>query len=168
MASYATCLFSTLVVKTSRNVKIWEMQWQHLRALTQHIVGKMYLNGQQQSGNVSRLDLHRDVKVQSNPEPLEGVEVASPGAEEVAGLNLLRAGNDAGLVVLAPLADLAVPQPELPEAADESGWHFLEIKMTGYVSRDQCRKSVSIWVIRNLFLIYICYFQTHRCETISI
>ena len=81
----------------------------------------MYLNGQQQSGNVSRLDLHRDVKVQSNPEPLEGVEVASPGAEEVAGLNLLRAGSDAGLVVLAPLADLAVPQPELPEAADESG-----------------------------------------------
>ena len=84
-----------------------------------------YLNSEQQSGNVPRLDLHRDVKVQTDPEAFEGVKVAAAGAEEVSGLDLLGAGDDAGLVVLTPLADLAVSKPELSEAADEPGGHFL-------------------------------------------
>ncbi len=53
--------------------------------------------------------------------------MSTPGAEEVAGLHLLGAGDNAGLVVLAPLADLAVAKAELAEAADEAGRHFLKV-----------------------------------------
>jgi hypothetical protein len=78
-----------------------------------------HLNGKQQSGNVSWFDLHGDVEIKTDPEPLEGVKVTAARAKEVSGLDFLRAGNDSGPVVLAPFSDLAVAEPELAEAADE-------------------------------------------------
>jgi hypothetical protein len=64
--------------------------------------------------------LHGDVEIKTDPEPLEGVKVTAARAEEVSGLDFLRAGNDSGSVVLAPFTDLAVAKPELAEAADKS------------------------------------------------
>ena len=59
--------------------------------------------------------------------------MAAAGAEEVSRLDLFGARDDPGLVVLAPLSDLAVTKPELSQATDEPGGHFLEMKRVGTV-----------------------------------
>jgi hypothetical protein len=59
------------------------------------------------------------------------MEIAAAGAEVVSGLHLLGAGDDAGAVVLAPLADLAVAEAELAQAAHEAGRNFLQGQQRG-------------------------------------
>ena len=70
------------------------------------------------------LDLHGDVKVEPDPELLEGVDESSLRPDERAGLDLLRAGLDAAAVVVAPLADPLPLQAEVPQAADEARGHL--------------------------------------------
>ena len=75
------------------------------------------------------LDLHGDVKVEPDPELLEGVDEPALRPDERAGLDLLRAGLDAAAVVVAPLADPLPLQAEVPQAADEAGGNLaLEAK----------------------------------------
>ena len=73
------------------------------------------------SGNFAPwLDLHGDVKVESNPELLESVDEATFWPDEGSGLHLLGAGPDAAAVVVAPLPDLLPLQAEVVQAADEA------------------------------------------------
>ena len=57
------------------------------------------LNGEQQSGDIPRLDLHGDVEVQADTEPFVCVQEAAVRTEEISGLHLVGAGYDPVSVV---------------------------------------------------------------------
>ena len=70
--------------------------------------------------------MHSDVKIESDSESFEGVQMTSSGSEEVAGLDLFGAGDDSSLIVLAPFTDLAVAESELAKTTDKALRYFLQ------------------------------------------
>ncbi len=82
------------------------------------------LNGQQNARNVSRLYLHRDVKVEANSELSKGVN-ESARVEEVAGLDLLGAGDNALTVVATPFTHRSFAVAEVLYAANEARTNHL-------------------------------------------
>ena len=85
------------------------------------------LDGQQNSGNVPRLDLHGDVEIEANSIASGGQQKASFRTKEVARLDLVGARHHASSEVFAPFTNGLVSLPHFFEATNEASDNILKL-----------------------------------------